>query len=72
MKKNEMDVRNIPIVISACCVLHNMCEIHGDAFNDISIAGYDRMTLTAHSICNLQQSHITVELAIDPRRYVMH
>ena len=21
-------------VISACCVLHNMCEIHGDAFND--------------------------------------
>ena len=34
MKKNEMDVRNIPIVISACCVLHNMCEIHGDAFND--------------------------------------
>ena len=34
MKKNEMDVWNIPIVISACCVLHNMCEIHGDTFND--------------------------------------
>ena len=34
MKKNEMDVRNIPVVISACCVLHNMCEIHGDTFND--------------------------------------
>ena len=34
IKKNEMDLRNIPIVISACCVLRNMCEIHGDAFND--------------------------------------
>ena len=34
LKKNEMHVCNIPLVISACCVLHNICEVHGDAFND--------------------------------------
>ena len=33
MKKNEMDISNIPMVISACCVLHNMCEIH-ESFNN--------------------------------------
>ena len=67
MKENEKDVRNIPIVISACCVLHNMCEIHGD-----TIAGCNRITLRTHSIDNLQKSYIMVELAVDPRTYVMH
>ena len=72
MKKNEMDVRNIPIVISACCVLHNMCDLYKYMVMHLTIAGYDRITLTTHSICNLQQSYIAVELAIEPRRYVMH
>ena len=35
MKKNEMHTDHIPVVISACCILHNMCEIHGDGFNDL-------------------------------------
>lgn len=24
----------VPIVVNACCVLHNMCEVHGDGFDD--------------------------------------
>ena len=34
MKKNDMHTEHIPNVISACCVLHNVCEIHGESFND--------------------------------------
>lgn len=29
-----MDIDNVPHIISACCVLHNVCEVHGDKFND--------------------------------------
>ena len=35
MKKNDMHISNIPTVIAACCVLHNLCEVHGEAFNEI-------------------------------------
>ena len=28
-----MNIRNIPTVITACCILHNVCEVHGDRFN---------------------------------------
>ena len=34
MKRNDMNTENFPIVISACCVLHNLCEIHIESFND--------------------------------------
>jgi len=29
-----MLVKNVPIVIAAACVLHNMCEIHGKKFSE--------------------------------------
>ena len=29
-----MDIDNVPHVIFACCVLHNVCEVHGDKFKD--------------------------------------
>ena len=34
MKRNDMHVRHIPTVVAAACVLHNMCEVHGEKFND--------------------------------------
>ena len=34
MKRNDMHTVHIPTVISACCILHNICEIHGECFND--------------------------------------
>jgi len=33
-KCNDMLVKNIPNVIAAACVLHNMCEIHGETFDE--------------------------------------
>ena len=34
LKRNDMLMTNVPNVIAACCTLHNICEIHGDEFND--------------------------------------
>ena len=33
-KQNDMDIANVPQVVTACCVLHNICEIDGDTFNE--------------------------------------
>ena len=32
-KRNDMDIDNVPNVIAACCILHNICEKNGDAFH---------------------------------------
>ena len=29
-----MIVENVPTVVGACCILHNICQIHGDTFNE--------------------------------------
>jgi len=29
-----MHINNEPNVVLACCILHNVCEIHGDDFNE--------------------------------------
>ncbi len=34
LKQNDMYIENIPNIIAACCVLHNICEIHDDTFNE--------------------------------------
>ena len=34
MKRNNMHNDNIPTIIAAACVLHNICEVHGEHFND--------------------------------------
>lgn len=34
MKKNEISASNIPSVIAACYVLHNIREIHGDSISE--------------------------------------
>ena len=34
LKRNDMHTEHIPTVISACCILHNLYEVHGESFND--------------------------------------
>ena len=36
LKRLDMDV---PVVITACCILNNMCEIHGDSFKESWMEG---------------------------------
>lgn len=34
LKRLDVDIEDVPELVTACCVLHNMCEIHGDGFNE--------------------------------------
>ena len=34
LKRLDMKTRNVPLAVGACCTLHNICEIHGEAFDD--------------------------------------
>ena len=34
LKRNDMNINNIPHVITAACLLHNICEIHREHYND--------------------------------------
>ena len=34
LKRNDMYTEHIPTVISTCCILRNVCEVHGESFND--------------------------------------
>ena len=31
MKRNDINITKLPTYITACCVLHNLCELHGDS-----------------------------------------
>uniref|UniRef100_A0A667XSF7 Putative nuclease HARBI1 n=1 Tax=Myripristis murdjan TaxID=586833 RepID=A0A667XSF7_9TELE len=33
-KQLDVDIMNVPYVITACCVLHNICEVQGDVCED--------------------------------------
>ena len=34
LKRIDIDVKFMPTYVAACCVLHNICEVHKDTFND--------------------------------------
>ena len=41
LKRIDIDVRNVPELIAACCTLHNICEIHGDSFDEHWLEGVE-------------------------------
>ncbi|XP_003389375.1 PREDICTED: protein ANTAGONIST OF LIKE HETEROCHROMATIN PROTEIN 1-like [Amphimedon queenslandica] len=41
LKRNDMMIDNVPYVVSACCILHNVCEVHGEAFIESWMQGVD-------------------------------
>ena len=33
MKRNDANVLRMPAVVTVCAIVHNICEVHGDEFN---------------------------------------
>ena len=44
MKRIDMDINNVPYIVTACCILHNMCEVHGGSFNELWLEDVDMST----------------------------
>ena len=34
MKRNDINIKKLPTYITACCVLQNLCDVHGDSCED--------------------------------------
>ena len=34
LKRLDINVKDVPELVAACCTLHNMCEIHSDTFDE--------------------------------------
>ena len=49
LKRNDTSVHDLPTLVAACCVLHNICEIHGETFNEEWFEGVADHTLAQHS-----------------------
>ena len=58
-KQNDMEVSHVPQIVTACCILHNICEIHGNRFVDSWMDATTRLeqpTSTATPIVTSSQS----------------
>ena len=43
MKRNDTDIDQMPTLVTACVVLHNICEVHGDHVDTDWLSGDDVM-----------------------------
>ena len=44
LKRLDISVWDVPELVAACCVLHNVCEVHGDTFNEDWLEGIESTT----------------------------
>ena len=49
MKRNDTNIAMIPTVVDACAILHNMCEIHGDKFDEEWVLDVSDLQSQAHA-----------------------
>ena len=41
LKRLDVDVSDVPEVVTTCCVLHNICEVHGEEFSEEWLEGVE-------------------------------
>ena len=40
---------DVPDIVAACCVLHNLCEVHGESFDKQLMEGIESSTDTSNT-----------------------
>ena len=58
----DVSVRDVPELVAACCVLHNMREVHGDNFNEEWLEGVESGCNTSTNIVGSSQSESGVNI----------
>ena len=67
LKRLDVNIDDVPELVAACCVLHNICEIHGDEFNVEWMEGVERngfSSTTAASVQTSQQDADSIRKAL--------
>ena len=47
LKRNDTNLSFLPTLVTSCCILHNLCEVHSDGFNDDWMCEDDEIDNTA-------------------------
>jgi len=45
-KRNDMNISNTPHIVTACCILHNICEMFGDRVHDANDVADQPLTIS--------------------------
>ena len=62
LKRLDVSVRDVPELVAACCVLHNMCEVNGDTFNEEWLEGVESGYDTSIAVVGSSQSESGVNV----------
>ena len=62
LKRLDVSTDSVPGLVSACCVLHNMCEVHGDSFDQEWMEGISTQESTHMSSGLTSQSETSAVL----------
>ena len=60
MKSNDMTIDNNPCVVIACCILHNMCEVHMEIVS--MIFGWRTLTCLLSQLFRFQETIMPILL----------
>ena len=44
LKRLDINISDVPKLLAACCALHNICEIHGDTFDEEWLEGVEAVS----------------------------
>ncbi|XP_051149636.1 protein ANTAGONIST OF LIKE HETEROCHROMATIN PROTEIN 1-like [Andrographis paniculata] len=68
-KRTEMKLKDLPVVLAACCVLHNVCESRGEALSpDLKFEVFDDEVAPEENVKSVTAMHARDEIA----RKVLH
>ena len=61
LKRNNSHLSFVPAIVTTCCVLHNLCEVHGDGFDDDWTCAEEVSSHSTHSSSTTIGTNTTAE-----------